>query len=131
MGDVESSKGRAPKDMCRPMTSTRAGFMESHGSGVHVLMAGDLAIEMGVPIYAVVGLVHTAMDREGRSVPAPGKGVLSVAAEAPSAKYSPLLRMPYRRQQLQAELSQVEEWHDATLASLDSEQQRSAEEIKQ
>merc|ERR1712048_726946 len=131
MGDVESSKGRAPKDMCRPMTSTRAGFMESHGAGVHVLMAGDLAIEMGVPIHAVVGLVHTAMDREGRSVPAPGKGVLSVVSEAPSAKYSPLLRLPYRRQQLQAELAQVEEWHEATLASLDSDQQRSAEEVKQ
>merc|ERR1712054_14686 len=113
--DDEKAKGRDPKEMCRPMTSSRAGFMESMGSGVHVLMAGDLAVEMGVPIYGVVGLVHTAMDREGRSVPAPGKGVLTVVSEAPSAKYSPLLRLPYRRQQLQAELAQIEEWHEATL----------------
>merc|ERR1712203_993376 len=98
--DDETSKGRVQQDMCRPMSSTRAGFMESHGAGVQVLMSGDLAVEMGVPIYAVVGPVHTAMDREGRSVPAPGKGVLSVVSEAPSAKYSPLLRLSYRRQQL-------------------------------
>lgn len=42
-----------------------------------------------------------------------------------------LLRLPYRRQQLQAELAQVEEWHESTLASLDCDQQSSAEEIKQ
>jgi len=41
------------------------------------------------------------------------------------------LRLPYRRQQLQAELAQVEEWHESTLASLDCDQQSSAEEIKQ
>jgi len=126
--DLETGKARDPKQMCRPMTSTRSGFMESHGAGVHVLMSGDLAIEMGLPIYAVVGLVHTAMDREGRSVPAPGKGVLTVASEGPTAKFSPLLRLPYRRQQLEAELAQVEEWRDATLASLESEKRRNEHE---
>jgi len=119
--DLEHAKAREPNQMCRPMTSTRSGFMESHGAGVHVLMSGDLAIEMGLPIYSVVGLVHTAMDREGRSVPAPGKGVLSIASETPTAKFSPLLQLPYRRQQMQAELAQVHDWKDATLASLDKE----------
>jgi len=130
--DLETAKARDPKQMCRPMTSSRSGFMESHGSGVHVLMAGDLALAMGVPIYAVVGLVHTAMDREGRSVPAPGKGVLTIAAEAPSAKFSPLLRLPYRRQQLQAELDQAQEWKAATLASLDGQGgEQSEEDLRQ
>ncbi len=37
-------------------------------------MAADLAIAMGVPIYGIVAHVATATDKEGRSVPAPGKG---------------------------------------------------------
>merc|ERR1711937_1125799 len=125
--DVESSKGRAPKDMCRPMTSTRAGFMESHGAGVHVLMAGDLAVEMGVPIYGVVGLVHTAMDREGRSVQAPGKGVLTCVSEAPSAKYAPTLQISYRRAQLQSELACAEAWKTSAQAALDDDRNSASE----
>mmetsp|Transcript_42559 Transcript_42559/g.102543 ORF Transcript_42559/g.102543 Transcript_42559/m.102543 type:complete len:3788 (-) Transcript_42559:229-11592(-) len=120
--DVESGKGRPANEMCRPMTSTRAGFMESQGAGVHILMSGDLAIEMGAPIYAVVGLVHTATDREGRSVPAPGKGVLTIAAEGASARFSPLLNMRYRQKQLEAELESVEEWRANAIAALQTEQ---------
>merc|ERR1719409_410480 len=65
--DDETAKGRPPKEMCRPMSSSRAGFMESHGSGVHLLMAGDLAVEMGVPIYGVLAMVHTATDTQWRA----------------------------------------------------------------
>merc|ERR1719408_539095 len=113
--------------MCWPMTSSRAGFMESMGSGVHVLMAGDLAVEMGVPIYGVVGLVHTAMDREGRSVPAPGKGVLTCVSEAPSAKYAPTLQISYRRAQLQSELSCADAWKSSAQAALDEESKSASE----
>jgi fatty acid synthase subunit beta len=127
--DDEKAKGRPPREMCRPMTSTRAGFMESHGSGVHVLMAGDLAVDMGVPIYGVVGLVHTAMDREGRSVPAPGKGVLTVVSEAPSAKYAPTLQISYRRSQLQAELACAGAWKESAQAALDDDRE-SADEVE-
>merc|ERR1711988_361323 len=126
--DDEKAKARDPKEMCRPMTSSRAGFMESHGSGIHVLMAGDLAVEMGVPIYGVVGLVHTAMDREGRSVPAPGKGVLTVVSEAPSAKYAPTLQISYRRSQLQAELACAGAWKESAQAALDDDRD-SADEV--
>jgi len=57
-------------------------------------------------------------------------GVLSIAAEAPSGKLSPLLRLPYRRQQMQVELAQVSEWKEATLASLEHDEQ-SAEDLSQ
>ena len=63
--------------------------MESHGAGAHVLMAGNLAVEMGVPVYGVVGMVHTAMGHEGHSVPAPGKGGLTCVSEACRGRYDP------------------------------------------
>jgi len=101
--------------------------MESMGAGVHVVMAGDLAVEMGVPIYGVVGLVHTAMDREGRSVPAPGKGVLTVVSEAPSAKYAPTLQISYRRSQLQAELACADAWKVSAQAAFDDDRNSASE----
>merc|ERR1740117_1332482 len=118
--DDDKAKGRSPEEMCRPMSSSRAGFMESHGAGIHVLMAGDLAVEMGVPIYAVLGLVHTAMDKEGRSVPAPGKGVLTVVSESSAAKYAPTLQISYRRAQLQAELAGIDTWKAASQTVVDN-----------
>lgn len=71
----EFAKGRSPAEMSRPSTTTRAGFMESHGAGVQVLMNAKLALEMGVPIYGIIALATTASDKIGRSIPAPGKGV--------------------------------------------------------
>ena len=56
------------------MTSSRDGFVESHGAGMQLLMDAALALEMGVPIYGIVGLTNTASDKVGRSVPAPGRG---------------------------------------------------------
>jgi len=77
--DIEA--GREPAEMSRPATSTRAGFVEAQGAGVEILMSADLAIKMGVPIYGIISLVSTATDKQGRSVPAPGKGILTTAAE--------------------------------------------------
>jgi 3-oxoacyl-(acyl-carrier-protein) synthase len=73
----EIAKGRSPAEMSRPTATTRSGFMESHGSGVQILMSAQLAIEMGVPIYGVIALATTASDKVGRSIPAPGQGVSS------------------------------------------------------
>ena len=70
----EQSMGRTPREACRPCTDTRGGFMEAQGAGIQLLMSARLALDMGCPIFAVVGLVNTATDKEGRSVPAPGQG---------------------------------------------------------
>merc|ERR1719161_447971 len=129
--DEQMAQERSPKECSRPMTSTRSGFVESHGSGTALLMAGDLAVEMGVPIYGVVGLVHCAMDREGRSVPAPGKGVLTIASEAPGARYSPALSLDYRRSHLQAELQGVEEWYRNATSQWEKDSANIAPEEKQ
>eukprot|EP00403_Amphidinium_massartii_P037865 CAMPEP_0178444832 /NCGR_PEP_ID=MMETSP0689_2-20121128/39770_1 /TAXON_ID=160604 /ORGANISM="Amphidinium massartii, Strain CS-259" /LENGTH=1181 /DNA_ID=CAMNT_0020069195 /DNA_START=184 /DNA_END=3731 /DNA_ORIENTATION=+ len=101
--DADKARGRKARQLSRPMSSTRTGFVESHGGGVMIFMSGDLALKMGAPIYAVVGLVHTAMDHVGRSVPAPGKGILSIVSEEASAP-SPLLSLEKRRELMAEEL---------------------------
>ncbi|KAK0542158.1 hypothetical protein OC846_006825 [Tilletia horrida] len=53
--------------------------MESQGSGVQVLMSLDIALEMGCPIQAIVAYSSTHTDKQGRSVPAPGHGVMAAA----------------------------------------------------
>ncbi|KAJ2358459.1 fatty acid synthase alpha subunit Lsd1 [Coemansia sp. RSA 2618] len=134
----EEELGREPREMSRPCTESRNGFMESEGAGIVTLMSATTAIEMGVPIYGIVAMTGTATDKEGRSVPAPGKGVLTSAREvgatkrvrapvcgvAPSqaaqmskcgtAPESPahmqILDIEYRRRQLQLRQQQIDEW---------------------
>lgn len=113
--EKEILAGRSPKEMSRPATTSRGGFMESHGSGVQVLMSADLAIEMGVPIYGVIALVSTATDKASRSVPAPGQGILTTAREkgAKSSTISTKILSPaYRYAQLKREWKAIAEWED-------------------
>jgi 3-oxoacyl-(acyl-carrier-protein) synthase len=115
----EVHAGREPREMSRPTASTRAGFVESHGAGVQVLCAADLALAMGLPIFAVVGLVSTATDGQGRSVPAPGQGILTTARESVSlGRSNPLLDAEYRKRNLMAELSFIEKWAQGERAAL-------------
>ncbi|KAJ2302301.1 fatty acid synthase alpha subunit Lsd1 [Coemansia sp. RSA 2706] len=109
----ELEQGRTPREMSRPCTTTRNGFMESEGAGIVTLMSAATAIELGAPIYGIVAMTSTATDKEGRSVPAPGKGVLTSAREAPGAKPAsslPILDIEYRRRQLQLRQLQIREW---------------------
>ena len=48
-----------------------------------------------------------AADKISRSVPAPGQGILTFARESPEASRSCLLSLEYRREQLEASLSQL------------------------
>ncbi|KAJ2743316.1 fatty acid synthase alpha subunit Lsd1, partial [Coemansia sp. BCRC 34301] len=108
----EQRLGRPVAEMSRPCTTTRSGFVESEGAGVVVLMAASTAIEMGVPIYGIVAMTGTATDKEGRSVPAPGKGVLTSARELSGggAGVAQLLDVRYRRRQLELRQRQIEDW---------------------
>lgn len=106
--------------MSRPTTSTRAGFMESQGCGAQILMSAATAIKMGATIYGIVAHTHTATDKQGRSVPAPGLGILGSARQvnvpgAPSAK---LLDLAYRKRQLAFRRKQIGDWldHETALA---------------
>ncbi|OMJ21424.1 Fatty acid synthase subunit alpha [Smittium culicis] len=117
----EFAKGRTPAEMSRPSTTTRAGFMESHGSGIAILMSASTAIEMGVPIYGIIALTNTATDKEGRSVPAPGQGILTTARESHSKLPSPMLNLDYRRRQLDQCRANIKSWVEREHSYLRSE----------
>lgn len=108
--EKEMNHGREPAEMCRPCTDTRDGFMESQGAGMQILMSAELALQMGCPIYGIVALTNTATDKTGRSVPAPGQGILTTAREVSSPIESPLLDLNHRRRQFDIELDCIREW---------------------
>ncbi|KAL2419958.1 Fatty acid synthase subunit alpha [Exophiala dermatitidis] len=105
----EEKAGRAPNEASRPTTSTRKGFVEAQGGGVQILTSARLALDMGLPIYGIVAMANTASDKVGRSVPAPGQGLLGNAREKAGKYRSPMLDLNYRRRRLEARLRQIEE----------------------
>ncbi|KAJ2160602.1 fatty acid synthase alpha subunit Lsd1, partial [Coemansia sp. RSA 552] len=111
----EFASGRTPPEMSRPCTTTRSGFMEGHGAGAVVLMSAAAAIKCGAPIYGVVGMTITATDKQGRSVPAPGKGILGSACEVKGTAVSRLLDINYRRRKLQRQLQALDAWRQSEL----------------
>ncbi|KAK2737905.1 3-oxoacyl-[acyl-carrier-protein] synthase [Myotisia sp. PD_48] len=113
--ESEVAHGRTPQEMSRPTTTTRSGFMESQGCGMQLIMSAQLALDMGVPIYGIIALTTTATDKIGRSVPAPGKGVLTTARENPGKFPSPLLDISYRKRQLEMRKAQIKHWRDSEL----------------
>lgn len=117
----EFAHGRTPKEMSRPTTTTRNGFMESQGCGMQVIMDAKLALDMGLPIYGVLGFTATATDKIGRSVPAPGKGVLTTAREQASKFPSPLLDIKYRKRQMDLRRKQIKQWQESELLYLQEE----------
>lgn len=114
----EAAAGREPGEQSRPMAASRAGFMESLGAGTQILMTAELALRMACPIYGIVACTHMAMDKEGRSIPAPGQGILSTArCQKPRGSTPRVLDIQYRTQQLRraraTALAQYEEDLDA------------------
>ncbi|CBF80164.1 STCJ_EMENI Putative sterigmatocystin biosynthesis fatty acid synthase alpha subunit [Aspergillus nidulans FGSC A4] len=77
----EQARGREPGEMSRPTAASRSGFVESQGCGVQLLCRGDVALAMGLPIYGIIAGTGMASDGIGRSVPAPGQGILTFAQE--------------------------------------------------
>ncbi|GLA42893.1 putative PKS/NRPS-like protein biosynthetic cluster [Aspergillus niger] len=103
----ELAKGRLPGEFSRPTTSSRSGFAESAGCGVQIVMAADLALEMGLPIYGIVAYTQMASDQIGRSIPAPGKGIITAARESKDARHSPLLNLDFRRAGFEKEVVDI------------------------
>lgn len=118
----EAARGRDPGEMSRPNSTSRSGFMESQGAGIQVLMNAKLAVEMGVPIYGILALTATATDKIGRSVPAPGRGILTNARENQDNKFPyRLLDIKYRKRQLDLRKKQIKEWTASELEYLRTE----------
>lgn len=118
---TEFAAGRTPKDMSRPTSSTRSGFMESQGCGLQIITTAQLAIDMGLPIHGIVALTATASDKIGRSVPAPGRGILSIARESHTAYQSPMLDLRYRKRKIESRNKQLKESKVLELSYLKSQ----------
>lgn len=117
--ETEVAKGREPNEMSRPMASSRAGFMESQGAGIQILMTAELALQMGCPIYGIIAAVNTATDKEGRSVPAPGQGILTTARRIVTAGVGKprILDIDYRVGQLRKAKASIDAWMEEELAT--------------
>ncbi|KAJ6134373.1 hypothetical protein N7523_000695 [Penicillium sp. IBT 18751x] len=116
---AEAKKGRLPQEMSRPSAESRSGFVESQGSGVEVITSARLALDLGLPIQGIIAWVGTASDKAGRSVPAPGQGILTNAREQGTSRYpSPLLDVKYRKRRLEARFSQIQESIDLEVQSM-------------
>ncbi|MBI4365840.1 MAG: SDR family NAD(P)-dependent oxidoreductase [Deltaproteobacteria bacterium] len=87
--DKMAAKGLVPGAMSRPNDRRRGGFVEAQGGGTLLVTRLDHAVRMGLPIYAVIGYVATHSDGIHTSIPAPGLGLLGMAA---GGKASPLAR---------------------------------------
>jgi fatty acid synthase subunit alpha len=124
--ETEFAMGREPNEFSRPMTSTRAGFMEAMGCGVHVIMSAKTALDLGCAIQGIVAYTSTHMDKAGRSVPAPGQGVLSDAREITPKDPLPILDVKYRTRQLAYRRKQISQWleneHDLLREELEARQ---------
>ncbi|KAI8987783.1 fatty acid synthase [Mycotypha africana] len=119
----EIARGRDPSEISRPTTSTRNGFTESHGSGTLILMTATTAFEIGCPIYGIIASSSTATDKEGRSVPAPGAGILTTARESKSTGASHMLNFNYRAKQINRRRAQIKAWVECEYEDLREELQ--------
>lgn len=119
--ETEFAMGREPTEMSRPATTTRAGFMESQGTGIHIVMSAKTALELGAPIRGILAYTSTSTDKAGRSIPAPGRGALTIARELPSKYPLPSLSVDYRSRQITFRRKQISEWLSHEHAQLRAE----------
>ncbi|RAL11876.1 uncharacterized protein BO97DRAFT_453516 [Aspergillus homomorphus CBS 101889] len=123
----EHAKGRLPSEISRPTASSRSGFAESAGCGIQLLVSADVALNMGLPIYGVVAYNQLASDQIGRSIPAPGKGILTAARERVGAQSSPLLDFDFRRSNFDEEVACIQKHHLGQSSTKDDPPSKDAE----
>ena len=82
------------------------------------MTSAALALKMGLPIFGIVALTTTASDKEGRSIPAPGKGVLTSAREVHTSFKNPLLDFGFRKKNCEKELADVQKWKESELKDM-------------
>ena len=75
--EMMRAKGISDRKFSRANDRRRLGFVEGQGGGTILLARGDLALQMGLPVLAVVGYVSSFGDGVHTSIPAPGLGALA------------------------------------------------------
>jgi len=112
--DLMEARGLSPREHSRPGDRRRGGFVESQGGGSFLVTTGDVALELGLPVRAVVGYASSFGDGIHTSIPAPGLGALGSARGGGA---SPLARALNRLGLRADDISVVSKHDTATLAN--------------
>ena len=74
------NRGLEPREFSRSNDIRRGGFVEAQGGGTLLLTRGDIALKLGLPVRGVLACAGSFSDGVHRSIPAPGRGLLAIAA---------------------------------------------------
>jgi fatty acid synthase len=77
--DELDAVGIAPHEASRANDIRRRGFVEAQGGGALLVVRGDVALALGLPVRGVLAYAASFADGVHASIPAPGMGVLAVA----------------------------------------------------
>ena len=86
MGATASSEdleamGLAPREASRANDVRRAGFVEAQGGGAQLVVRGDIALALGLPVRGVLAYAGSFADGLHASIPAAGMGALRVGTD--------------------------------------------------
>ena len=87
--DDLDAMGIAPHESSRANDVRRRGFVEAQGGGALLVVRGDVALKLGLPVRGVLAYAGSFADGVQASIPAPGMGVLAAAlggADSPLAR---------------------------------------------
>ncbi len=71
--------GLAPHEASRANDVRRAGFVEAQGGGAQLVVRGDVALALGLPVRGVLAYAGSFADGLHTSIPAAGLGALAGA----------------------------------------------------
>ena len=77
--DDLDAMGIAPHESSRANDVRRRGFVEAQGGGSLLVVRGDVALALGLPVRGVLAYAGSFADGVQASIPAPGMGVLAAA----------------------------------------------------
>jgi fatty acid synthase len=97
--------GLEPHEASRANDVRRAGFVEAQGGGAQLVVRGDVAVALGLPVRGVLAYAGSFADGLHASIPAAGMGALASA---------PTLKDALRRHGLSADDIAVVSKHDTS-----------------
>ena len=83
--DELDAMGIAPDESSRANDVRRRGFVEAQGGATLLVVRGDVALDLGLPVRAVVAYAASFGDGINASIPAPGMGMLACARGGPES----------------------------------------------
>ena len=77
--DELDALGLEPSEASRPNDVRRGGFVEAQGGGAQLVVRGDVALALGLPVRGVLAYASSHADGIHGSIPAAGMGILAAA----------------------------------------------------